>query len=101
MILSLGLLHVSMGMGSCDKSVCKSDAPDDRIQRYPVSLLQKSSTVSNISSKIDPWSRNAESPVWQLLQQELLSDIGQERLYHNTQSVVPTTLVYLLSEYIN
>jgi len=104
MILSLGLLRNSMGMGnlrpgSCDELVCKSDAPADHIQRSAISLLQKSSIVSNSSSKIDPWSHNAESPVWQLLQQELLSDIGRERLYHNTQSVVPTTLVYLLSQY--
>jgi hypothetical protein len=37
--------------------------------------------------------------VWQHLQQRLLSDIGQEHLYHNSESVVPATLVYLLSEY--
>jgi len=45
------------------------------------------------------WSHNAQAPVWQHLQQQLLSDIGQERLYHNTESVVPATVVYLMSKY--
>jgi len=45
------------------------------------------------------WSRNVETPVWQLLQQQLVSDMGQERMYQNSETVVPTTLIYLMSEY--
>merc|ERR1719161_2770967 len=61
-----------------------------------MSLIQKS---TRSSFKLDPWSRNAETPVWKDLKQQLLSDIGQERLYENSESTVPTSLVYLLSEY--
>jgi len=99
MILCLGLVNVCMGMGdlapwSQSEMVC--DATDDRIERHTMSLIQKS---TRSSFKLDPWSRNAETPVWKDLKQQLLSDIGQERLYENSESTVPTTLVYLLSEY--
>lgn len=101
MILSLGLVNLCMGMGDLapwnqNEMVCKSDAPDDRIERHTMSLIQKS---TRSSFKLDPWSRNAETPVWKDLKQQLLSEIGQERLYENSESTVPTTLVYLLSEY--